>query len=308
MGGWCRSVAWYERSWGRCLMPLIKTPFSFAHCSDNLDGTVPSATPGANFSAGANNAMGSVVSVLGALAHDVHYLVIGLGGISGSALICRALLDVLLDPAGGTSWDTTNIFIEKLLCGYDPIPNGGLSSLNRWYHFPVYIKAGTSVGVRAQTSHTAAITSGRCVMYAFGEPSRDDMWWCGQKVESLGINAASSNGTLVTAGSTSVFGSWTNIAATGGDYGAVQFANGGLQAADTTLTAVAYYWQMGYGGAQLPGSPTIYDSGNTAETMARTGNSHPVFCDIPEGTTMQVRGTCSGSPEGQNVALYGVMA
>lgn len=283
-------------------MALMNSPpWSFADYTSNLTGTPPAATVGTNFTAGANNTDGSAVSVLSALGHDVHYLVVGIGGISASAANHNALMDVLADPAGGTSWGS---FIDDLMAGFTPIPTAGTIGIQSWYHFPIYIPAGTSLGVQARSANATAATAGRVVMYAYGNPSRPEMWWCGSKVESLGVNASSSLGTAVTAGNSGSWGSWTNIGTSGYEYGAVQF---GLNGTDGASAAVGYYWQIGYGSNQLPGSPDFYASVSTAESAARTGFCQPIFCNAPASTTWQTRGKCSGTSEpSANMGIYGV--
>lgn len=280
---------------------LLTAPFYFANQVDNLTGTPPAATVGTNFTANANNADGSVVAVLSALSFDVHYLIVGIGGINTSTANCQCLLDVVRDPAGGTAWVS---FIDDLVCGFTPVPAAGDAGIQLWYHFPIYIRTGSSIGVRARTAHTSNISTGRVVMYAYGNPNHPDMWWCGNSVESVGINAASSSGTSVTPGNSGAFGSWTSVgSATTNPFGAIQF---GLNGSDSSSLAIGYYWQIGYGSTQLPGSPVFYASSTTAEVTARSGFGQIIWCDIPAGTQLQARGTSSGTGEAYNMAFYGV--
>lgn len=273
---------------------------AFSECTDNLTGTPPAVNVGTNFTAGANSADGTSVSVLSALGHDVHYLVIGIGGVNTNAADSSCLLDILTDPAGGTSWGT---WIDDLVCGFAQAPGGGIPFMQVWYHFPIFVKSGTSLGVRARTAHTVNITSGRVAMWAFGCPQRPDMWWCGSRVESLGINAASSKGTTVTPGSTGTFGSWTTIGTSTARYQAIQFQVNG---SDATMLGQGYYWQVGAGSTQLRGTPNFFASGSTSEIMGRSF-SMPIWCDVPSSTTLQLRATGSGTGEDYNAAVYGVI-
>lgn len=281
-------------------MSLGVMPWGFADCTDNLTGTPPAALIGTNFTAGASNADGTVVEVLGDLAHDVHFLVVAIGGINTSAANNNALLDVLVDPAGGTSWAS---LIDDLVCGFTPTPTAGTAGLQMYYYFPLYIKAGASLAVQARTARASNTTTGRVCMWAYGNPSRPDNWWCGSKVESLGINAASSEGTTVTAGNSGTFGSWTDIGTSSYRYGAVQF---GMNGSDSITTALAYYWQLGIGSAQFPGSPTLWQSTSANEVAARSGMAGPIWCDTPASTTWQIRGTSNSTSENFNGAVYGV--
>jgi hypothetical protein len=281
---------------------LINPPFQFSRQVDNLTGTPPAATVGTNFTAAANSGSnGTDTAVLSALAFDCYYFIIGIGGITGANVDGRASLDVRHDPAGGTSWAT---LISALVCGYSAVPAAGVTGIGFWYHFPLFIPAGTSLGVRSRTSHTSNITSGRVVMYCYGCPNRPDMWWCGSAVESLGISALSSTGTSHTPGNSGAFSSYASVGSvTTRRYGAIQF---GVNGSDASSLAIGYYWEMGYGSNKLPGSPTFYNSSTTGEVTARTGFGQPIFCDIPAGTQMQCRATGSGTAEAYSVAMYGV--
>ena len=282
-------------------MALIIPPFKFNNEIDNLTGT-PSGTGvfGTSFSTSASaNADGTAVSVLSALAFDVHYLVISIGGINGAAADAECLLDILVDPAGGTSWSG---LINDLVCGMSVTPSATAAS-TCVYNFPIFIKSGTSIGVRARSAHTSQISTGRVVIWAYGNPSEPDLWWCGSQVESLGINAATSKGTDVTPGNTGAYGSWTTIVTSTAPYGALQFQMNGT---DGTAANLGYYFQVGVGSAQLQGSPTIARVLTTSEVGPHTGPFSPIWCDIPSGTVLQIRGTCSGTAEVWNGAVYGV--
>lgn len=281
-------------------MGIVIPAWGFTNVVHNLTGTPPLVTPGTNFTAGASSADGSSVSVLSALAFDVEYLLIGTAGLTGGGgTDSAALLDVLTDPAGGTSWGS---FIDDLIVGYTGVISNSVN-VGQWYCFPIFIKSGTSIGVRARTAHSSAITTGQVVMIAFGNPSRPETWWCGQKVESLGINAGSSAGTDVTPGNTGTYGSWTIIGTTTHPWGSVQI---GFNGSDTAADALGYHWQIGYGSNKLPGSPTLHYQTNVSEYGHPLGQQIPLWCNIAAGTTMQARATCSGAAEVIDVALYGV--
>jgi len=284
-------------------MSLILPPFAFADCTDNLSGSTPPAgnAIGTSFtSGGSQHTDGTAVSVISALTHDVHYLVVSFGGVSGTATADTACLaDILIDPAGGTSWTA---LINDLVIGFMPVLTGGQVGHQIYYYFPLWIPAGASLGVQSRCNVVS--WQSRVCMWAYGNPSRPDMWWCGQGVESLGINAASSKGTDITPGSTTATFSWTNVGSpTSYRYGAIQFGQNG---SDATATAIGYFAQIGVGGARLPGSPTFYWANDTSERSARTGCCNPIWCDIPAGTQMQVGACASGSAEVHDVALYGV--
>jgi len=280
-------------------MSLILPAWGFANGVSSLTGTPPTFDVGVAVTAGANNTDGTAVGVLSALTFDCHYLIIGIGGTGLSTAQSHTLLDILTDPAGGTSYSS---FINDLACGYTPdidVQQGIVC----WYHFPIYIPAGSSVAVQARTAHTANITTGRVIMYAYGNPSRPEMWWCGQKVESLGINAASSKGTDVIPGDSGADGSWTSIGTSTYDYGAVQY---GINGTDGSSAGRGYYWDLGFGSTAFPGAPRAFKAMGSVESGAMHGLNQPIWCNVAAGTVWQLRATCSGVAETFNAAIYGV--
>jgi hypothetical protein len=283
-------------------MGLIVPQWGWANCSTNLSGTPSASTIGTTVTAGASNADGTSVSLLGALAHDCEYLVLGIGNFSISAGNGSALLDILIDPAGGTTW-AANPLINDLLAGYTGLPNGTVFGAMRWFHFPIWIKSGTSIGARARNAR-AATTAGSVVAFAYGGNSQPSSWWCGQSVTELGITPATSLGTSHTPGNTGVFSAWANLgAALPAPAGALQFAvSGGAQA---TMTSIAYFMEFGIGSTRI--GPPHYCVASTSEAFSNLQSSGgPVFCDLASGSQLQVRGTASGTAQALDVAAYAV--
>lgn len=278
------------------IVPGIGPCFQFE--VDNLTGTPPASRPGASFTFSGNNVAGTPVSVLSALAQDAQYLVVQSGGCPTISEDNSAIMELLFDPAGGTSWTS----VAKLIAGASPTHTAGGIQLAHTYHLPLYIKAGTSVGVRAQKNGASGSTGGNVIVWAFGQPKRPEMWWCGQGIEDLAINMSTSKGVSHTPGNTGAFSAFASVGTTTKRYGALQL---GVNSAGNTMSAVAYYWQLGIGGSVAPGAPTQYVSGNASEIAGRN-ISGPYFCDIPSGTAIQVRGTCSGTAQAWDVATYGV--
>jgi hypothetical protein len=279
---------------------LALHPLQFARHTSNIADTPETPRVGTAFDAGASNADGTAVEVIADLAHDVHLIHIGVGGVSLNANDVPCLLDLLIDPAGGTTWGS---FIDDLVCGHTPLITSGIVNLTAWYAFPVFIKAGASLAVQARCAHSADITTGRVVVQCWGDPNRPEMWWCGSKVTSLGINAASSTGTSHTPGDAGVYSSWASVGGTSSPrFGSLQF---GVNHSDAGSLAVSYNWQVGYDSVKLPGSPTFFVSSANTEQCFRTWGASPIMCDIPAGKQLQVRGTCSNTAEAWDVALYG---
>lgn len=270
---------------------------NWAYCSTNLTGT-PSTTPGTAVTAGASNALGSSVALLTALTHDVEYLTIIPWAYNGSAVNSRTLIDILIDPAGGSSWATTPL-ISDLVAG--TTPNLGIASVST-YHFPIWLPAGCSIGARARTANTATI-GGRIVICARGGPRNPANWWCGQVVTAIGTTPASSSGTAFTAGSSGAYSAWTNFGST------LPYRTGAIQmgfqgGAITAYNSIFYILEVGENSNRI--GPNFWKQTTTGEAMPSTTNFGPIFCNLAAGTQLQVRGTASGVAQSLDVAAYAI--
>jgi hypothetical protein len=258
---------------------------------------------GVTVTTGVSNADGSPIEILPALTHDVHRLVVHFASSTASGTDTATLIDILRDPAGGSSWAS---FIDDLPAGFlsnDSTVNNAVVSSAAYFDFPVFIPAGTSLGAQGRTAHSVARDI-RVSVWAFGEPSRPEMWWCGQGVETLGANAAASKGTPVTPGASGTWGSWTDIGSpTSHRYGAIVLGLGGT---DSVALARHCPFQVGHGSQPLPGWPLCSALMGTAEGMAYVRPNGVINCDIAAGTQMQARATCNSTAEDWDVLLYGV--
>jgi len=262
---------------------------AFAHWSDNL-GTVSAdgfADVGVAITPGTSNADGDAVTLLSSLAHDCEYLVLAISGFGLSGSNSSALLDILVDPAGGTSWSE---LIADLLCGYtSPIDydGSGILAVPLMYHFPVWIPAGASVGAMARCAHGSAFANApRVVAYAAGGNKNPASWWCGQRIETVGtFDADNSRGQVHTPGEDGTFSSWTSLGSPiASRAGALQYAVQGP--GSSSVSGRVYRFEFGAGSSQI--GPCCY-RGMGAVEVGTHFFPGPVFCDIPAGTQMQVR-------------------
>ena len=281
---------------------LGKSRWGWGYYNSNANFTtaVPATTTyGSTFTPGASNADGTAVDTGVTLAQDVQLIVIGIGGTAVSAANTPTLMDLLVDPSGGTSWST---LIADLVCGYSR-NTGASDPYTLYYTFPLFIKAGSKLGIQARSGHTVPAANATCGIWVFGQPSRPGMWWCGQAVEGVGITPASSSGTAVTPGSSNSWGSWTSIGSpTTAAFGALQFAT---NAADNTQNTGSYHFEVGYGSTRLALAP-FQQAGGTSESRASFGPWLVNNVDVPAGTQMQVRGMASGATiDAYDIAIYG---
>jgi hypothetical protein len=279
---------------------------SWAHYTDNLTLGAAYKDSGVAVTATANNIKGSAVTVLPALEHDVELLRIGIHGFASSGVNSSTLMDIMIDRAGGTNWETTP-FIPDLLAGFtavcytDYVSNA--PGIACWYDFPLWVPAGASLGARAQTAHTSDITSGRIVIQARGGNRNPASWWCGQRVTAIGIDTANSIGDLVATSTTPNFSSWANLgSALPADARAIQAMIQGE--GDTATPNSTSYIQLGVNGEQF--GPTLVKAWSSYETgtVISTG---PLFLELPSGTQFQARGSKTyASATANDVAIYAV--
>ncbi len=274
---------------------------AFAHYSDNFGPLAADNVTGFGvaITAGTSSADGAPVTLLPSLSHDCEYLWLGLSGIGNSGGANAALMDVLVDPAGGTDWSE---LISDLLVGFsgNVTYNSNGQGIPVEYHFPVWIPAGASVGARIRMANASAPTGTRVMAVAAGGNRNPASWWCGQKVETVGdMVPGSSLGQIVTPGASGAYSDWVDLGSPiAARAGAAQWAAGSVLG--NSSVAVTFDYQFGAGGSQI--GPRVYRAMSSTE-VAVTLFRGPIFCDIPSGTQLQVRGAASGVLAGAQTEL-----
>lgn len=286
-------------------MALVIPPWYFAHNTcwiGQNESSLAQLIPGAAPTSGAAHTKGSTVTLLTALTHDVHCIAIAIMNTGGSLVEGAALADIMIDPAGGTSWAATPL-ISNIIGGTQTSHGAAGTPYAQWLMFPIFVASGSSLGVRLQ--HSSATITPRVNCHVWGNPSNPAMWWFGNGVETLGADTSTSRGTPVTPDASGTYGSWTDIGTSTSNYGAVTFGVNSF--GDNAVDAKGYYFQLGTNSTQLPGSPTMYSSTTTIETSAKVKPPMMIGCNIPSGTTLQVRATCSTTvTDIPNFCVYGV--
>lgn len=190
----------------------------FNWSADNFGTTYTDAAFGTSITTGAANTKGSAVSAISgaSVTEDCYALSLVFTGGYSSGGIRTYLVDLLIDPAGGTSWST---LIENVMADSPGFGVGGV-----FYNFPIFIKSGTSIGFQAQCN--AATQTLRCGVILHGKPTRPDLMKYGHKVTTYGANTTTTSGVAITTGASQTKGSWTSIG---------------------TLSSDHWAWQMGFG-------------------------------------------------------------
>lgn len=253
----------------------------------------PTTTPGTLITA-ASGAKGSWGQVLAALSQDVYEFVVWIFAGNASAAQRDYLIDIGVDPAGGTSY--VPIISDILAHQASNAVDGG-----RWLYFPMFIKAGSTVGARAQSNGANTI---RVALRAYGQPSHPHLVRCGQYSETVGVSG--NGGTAVTPGNAGAEGSWTSIGTTTRPTWFWQICAGFSSA---TTTSQMYFVDLAYGDASnkviLVENLPLFHPG----TAERTGCPLSVdgFGDVPAGATLYIRASASGTSDaGFNALAVGV--
>lgn len=280
---------------------------SWAYTSHSMPSTLftNTATFGVQVASGTGSADGSAVTLISALSHDAEYLRLALCTTKTSDIDNNCLMDILIDPAGGTSW---SVLIPSLAC--TPLTNIQCASNSPigpsgFYDFPIWIPAGASIGARARNAGGTLQTLGVYAM-AMGGNANPASWWCGQRVTAIGVDAANSRGSTHTPGASGAFSSWANFGSTLGEAcGALQFAAMGEHTFGSTWgSGTQEEWQFGVGSVQI--GPSIWRAVTSTENgwWVPTG---PIFKRLAAGTQLMTRGKNSASsPPAKSICAYAV--
>lgn len=286
---------------GGLLIP--KTP-DWSFCTDNYPATLSGLTMGASITPGVSDADGAVVDLFGSpISHHTEYLQLKFSYQSPPAAGDNSMLaTVLYDPDGGTNWQT---LIPFLIVSAGEL---GLSTTNTpavyplQYDFPIAIPAGSTIGIRARCAHTS-VGDLRCIAIAQGGNANPEAWWLGQRVSAIGINAAASQGTSHTPGSTNVFSSWTDFGSPLAESAkAFQFAVSGVFGS-ATYFASTYLFEFGVAGQRI-GPPVI--KGITSAEVGCSVSTGLVWKELRAGTQLQVRAKCNTGALNLGVGAYAI--
>lgn len=246
------------------------------------------------------NAFGDYTEILGdaSVTKDCYGILLCINSIGVSTQATDSLTTIGIDTAGGTSYVD---FIPNLLTS----AAAGLLAGGIWYYFPLYIPAGTAIAAKGSINN-ATVGTQNIACWLYGAPIDPSHVVAGQGVESIGITAASSSGTAVTAGEADE-GEWTSLGTTTKDCFAWQQ---GIGISDTTMTlANTYAADLSFGDGTnqtMLEQDKLFTVPSVAETLT-SRQSLPVFYPVPAGSTIYGRLQCSGTADSSlSMAAYGV--
>jgi hypothetical protein len=174
---------------------------SFESCTTNI--TTP-ATSGTSVAAGAlaHNKNTTYTELISSLGFDAYWVEILVGNVFTNATDTGLLLDIATGTAGNET-----VIIPNLNCGHAAAwSTSGMGGQR--YAFPLFIPSGSRISATAQ-----AVVGGDTVdvgIWLYGGATAPD--FIGTSVTAYGVDLASSQGTVITAGNGSE-GAWGQITA-----------------------------------------------------------------------------------------------
>lgn len=256
--------------------------------------TTPSLTPGVVVTPGSGS-KGSYVELAAALAFDVYFIRVWVVAGSTSATIRDILMDIHIDQAGGTAYAALGGITDLFVPQASSAVNSG-----RWFCFPLFIKAGSTVGVRGRANNTSTF---RVAIWFFGSPTKPENIAVAQYSETIGVSG--NGGTPFTCGNSGAWGSWTSLGST---------------------TRPLWHWHLAFGHnvgtttAQMYFAELAYSSDGSnfitiipCKPMFNPGTSEisgsPMLdgqWEVPAGGTLYVRGSATGTAETTEAVAVGL--
>lgn len=268
-------------------------------------GATPSATPGSTITAsGTAHTKGSWTQLAANtdMTSDGRWIYLSIFGTFISATQTDLLVDIGIDPAGGTSYTTV---IPNLIAG--ETANSLINSPA--YLLPLYIPAGASVAARSQSN--AASRTAKLLFKIFGGLSNPEVMPTTLYAENLGANTANSQGVSFTPGN-AAWGSYTSLGTTSLDLSWVQL---GVQMSTATAGSDTTWIELAIGdGTNFRTLMRELYTQNTAEQIMPVAKTNLIVPRvsvpvIPAGSTLYVRGFAAAAPTaGYNACAIGMGA
>lgn len=280
-------------------MTLLPSHNSFGYTTGNVLTTRPATAMGTTITPG-NNTYGSYTEILSGanITKDCFGILININSMSSPGAAKDGICTIGIDTSGGTSYAT---FIPDLLCSC--AHNYATAPLGHWYYFPIFIPAGSALAAQASVNNATVGTSNVAV-WLYGAPTRPENLIYGYGVESIGINAASSSGTSVTAGEASE-GSWTLLGTTTRRSVSWQY---GMGCNDSTMGGKIYHADLSYGDGTnqiIIGEDKAYTA--TASEQLGCNTMAGTHLNVPAGGSIYGRLQCSATQDSAlSMAAYNV--
>jgi hypothetical protein len=280
------------------LRPAGLSGYAFTY--DNW-GANPAAAPGSSVVPGASNVEGSWTQVASSanIAQDCYWLYVQVSAGATSTAAKNHLLDIGVDPAGGTSYTAV---VSNVACG----GTGTILANPKHFLFPFFIKAGSSVAVRIQGSNATAGTV-RVVAKFYGQPTNPENVPVGTTAQTFGT-ITDSNGTSFTPGN-AADGAWVSLGTATTPLWWWQVGvqiNNGAQSAHYTYVDIAV---GDVTNKQIIKRSFMLSTAAEANGDVVGGNLDFMSCywPVPAGAEIWIRGRNSAAPvTGYNATVIGI--
>ncbi len=264
---------------------------SFAdRISSNLTATPNITTPGIRLTANATPHSKGAYGVLSAsVPHDVYGITLTLAGSVASATLTHMMLDLAIG-AGGSEV----VIFPEYLCGF----RGTMITGPQTIYLPFFIPKGTRVAARIQAVLADDTLDVMCFFHTARSRLAGPLF---RRADAYGTDIATSRGTAHTPGNSGSESTDANIGSTlSRSYRAVMLGINGTTGT-TTMTAIAYHWELTVGGVTLG---EWYTRSHTTEEVKGPYPEGPNYVNLPVGAQLQVQAEGSGTSLAHDVAFY----
>lgn len=274
------------------MLHVVPGSNSFALTTPSFGTARPASANGTSVTP-AVGSKGAWVQLGSDFTEDAYGLLININTNSASAASRATLVDIGIDPLGGTAYQPV---INNLLAG-----GASAYTLNGlYYYFPLFIPAGASVAARAQSTVVTALRVGTFAMQRANAPHT---FRRGCFTETYGVTTPP-DGTAIVPGTTSE-GAWTQVGTTAQR---VWWWQAALQvnAADVSWNAAAIHIDVAVGDATNK-DIIIQDmlvTTSSAEAMINGPLTAGVEFDTRAGTNVYMRAQHSGTLDAYTGAVY----
>lgn len=250
------------------------------------------------------NTYGTAVEIGSNTTEDLWAIGFKITGIAVSGSAKDALVQIGFDFAGGTTFPASPDRYNSITLLASCAGNNNTGPVNFW--FPLGLPSGTKIMARSSVNN-ATVGQARVAWTGWGRPKYPEATRRGQYVEGLGATPASSSGTTITPGTTSV--GTAELLGTIDANHPCWFWEYGYGINDSTMTAVGLHVDLLAGSATgdviLQNAFLRTSGGEVIDKMASVYRMP--FADVPGGTGVYGRSQSSGTPDADNSMMaYGV--
>lgn len=241
----------------------------------------------------------AVTMIMSGIEHDCYGINIQFASGSVNGATNMFLTHIYVDPNGGTNWGNRPLIENLAACSPDMIWGGDK------YYFPLYIKAGSTIGARMSCNTANRVCRIGCTVY--GKPNRPELVKAGSYVTTFGALSGTSTGAVVFPGKNGVSGQYTHMGTASGELWWWQVGN---LINDTAMTPFSYNIDVAVGDTDNKTivMRDVHRRNNTGEQCGKDafGSIIP-YKKVAPGTEVYARMSCISTPDVNNsIIVYGV--